>query len=634
MIGRRDLLSIAAAGAAFGTLAPRRVLAEATETPVATPADATLTSPLPLRPRIVNVAAMGRAPGQTGGSLTMLIGGQRDIRYMTVNGYARLVGYDEILSLKPDILDSFTTEDDRTFTFRIREGHRWSDGHPFTAEDFRYCWQDVLKHKKLRKGGLPAELMSAGKEPVFEVVDDLTVRYTWEDPNPGFLPRLAAAQPTVIVMPAHYMKQFHADYQDPAKLDALVAENEVESWKDLHAKMSRSYRPENPALPSLDPWINTTTPPADQYVFVRNPYFHRVDENGVQLPYIDRWVLNVSASGIISAKAGAGETDLQMAGIDFVDYPYLKSAEKTHPVRVVTWKRTQGARLALFPNQNCADETWRGLMRDARFRRALSLAVNRHEVNEVSFFGLATESANTVLPESPLYRPEYATAYATRDLDRANALLDEVGLTERRFDGIRLLPNGEPCQIVVETAGESAVETDVLELIRDHWRDVGIALFTRVSQRDLLRSRVKSGDVVMSISQGLDNGVPTADMSPAALAPVLDDMLAWPLWGLHYYSRGEDGVPPDTTEAKDLLRLYEEWTLSPDTPEREGVWHKMLSIHADQVFTIGIVNSTLQPILHTARLRNMPEQGLFGFDPTSYLGVYMPDTFWLDEGTS
>jgi peptide/nickel transport system substrate-binding protein len=623
MIGRRDLLGLAAAGLAF----PQVLRSEGA---AAQAADANL----PRVPRVVNLGAMGRTPGRPGGSLTMLIGGQRDIRYMTVNGYARLIGYDELLSFQPDILESFTADDDRIFTFRIRDGHRWSDGHPFTAEDFRYCWQDVLKNKKLRKGGPPAELMSAGKEPVFEVLDDLTVRYTWDDPNPGFLPRLAAAQPTVIAMPAHYMKQFHGDYQDEAKLDQLMKENDVESWKDLHAKMSRSYRPENPDLPVLDPWINTTKPPADQYVFVRNPYFHRVDENGLQLPYIDRWVLNVSASGIISAKAGAGETDLQIAGIDFVDYPYLKAAEKTHPVRVVTWKRTQGARLALYPNLNCADETWRGLMRDVRVRRALSLAVNRHEVNEVSFFGLATESANTVLPESPLYRPDYANAYAARDLDRANALLDEAGLSERRYDGIRLMPNGKACQIVVETAGESTLETDVLELVRDHWRDVGVALFTRVSQRDLLRSRVKSGDVVMSISQGMDNGVPTPDMSPAELAPVLDDMLAWPLWGLHYYSRGSDGSPPDMPEGQELLKLYEEWTLSATAAEREQVWHKILSIHADQVFTIGIVNSTLQPILRTSRLMNMPDEGLFGFDPTSYLGVYLPDTFWLDEKAS
>lgn len=631
MIGRRGFLGLAAISGWIVPGLPRaeQPATQVPEAPPLPPPGAPAGSP-PAVPRVIDLAGMGRTPGQRGGEVRMLVSGQRDIRYMTINGYARLVGYDEFLTLQADILESFETIGDRVFTFRLRSGHRWSDGQPFTAEDFRYAWEDVLRNRKLRKGGVPSELLSNGQEPKFEVIDGLTVRYTWQDPIPGFLSRLAAAQPTVLAMPAHYLKQFHADYQDPARLDELVAQNDVKDWTDLHAKMSRSYRPENPDLPTLDPWRNTIAPPAEQFVFVRNPFFHRVDERGTQLPYIDKVILNISSSGLISAKAGAGETDLQMVGLDFVDYPYLKAAEKTRPVTVVTWKRTQGSRLALYPNLNCADPTWRALMRDVRVRRALSLAVNRREVNEVSFFGLAAESADTVLPESPLYRPEYAVAWAVRDLDRANALLDEVGLDRRRYDGIRLLPGGEPVQVVVESAGESALETDVLELVRDHWRDVGVAMFTRVSQRDLFRSRAKSGEIVMSIWQGLDNGVPTADMSPAALAPTLDDQLSWPQWGIYYYSRGEDGTPPDMPEAQELLRLYEQWTLSATTAEREAIWRRMLSIRADQVFSIGIVNSTLQPILYTRRLRNMPAEALYGFEPTSYLGVYLPDTFWLD----
>ena len=119
--------------------------------------------------------------------------------------------------------------------------------------------------------------------------------------------------------------------------------------------MSRQYRPENPDLPTLDPWRNTTKPPAEQFVFERNPFFHRVDENGLQLPYIDQFMLNVSSSSIIPAKTGAGETDLQFTGIDFADYTFLKDAEKRYPVKVDLWKRTQGSRVALLPNLNCGD---------------------------------------------------------------------------------------------------------------------------------------------------------------------------------------------------------------------------------------------------------------------------------------
>lgn len=631
MIGRRSILGMFAGLLAPNALRAQTALPDTDTSPLITHSLPDSESPLPMVPRVINLRAMGREPGSQGGTLRMLIGGQKDIRLMTINGYARLVGYDPDLNLHPDILESLEQIDDRIFTLRLRRGHRWSDGSALTAEDFRYCWEDVNLNKDLRPGDLPNDLLAAGEPPLFEIIDDITVRYSWDRPNPRFLPGLAAPQPLTILMPAAYMKQFHNKYQDNIRLAALVAEQRVDTWVDLHAKMSRSYRPENPDLPTLNPWANTTLPPAEQFVFKRNKYFHRVDENGVQLPYIDEVVLNVSSAAIIAAKTGAGETDLQMQGLTFGDYTYLKAAEKLHPIKVDLWKRTQGSVMALLPNLNCNDDVWRKLFQDANVRHALSIAINRHEINMVSFFGLAAESADTVLPESPLFKAEYAAAWAQYDPDKANALLDSAGLTARDNSGIRLLPDGRPAHIIVETAGESTLETDVLELVTDHWRQVGLALFIRVSQRDIFRSRAMAGEVMMSVWGGIDNGVPTADMSPAALAPTGDDQLQWPLWGMHYYSRGNEGHPPDLPEVQELLALFEQWSLSASTEDREKIWHRMLMSHAEQVYSIGIVNSTLQPVMMSSRLQNVPEKALYGFDPTSYLGVYLPDTFWFGE---
>jgi peptide/nickel transport system substrate-binding protein len=164
---------------------------------------------LPTNPRVVNLAAMGRVPGRHGGDIRMLIGGQRDIRLMTINGYARLVGFSQKLELQADILESFETVEDRIFTFKIRAGHKWSDGSPLTAEDFRYCWEDVHLNEELSPGGLSTYLLSHGKPPVFEIIDTLTVRYSWDAPNSDFLPQIAAAQPLSMVMPSAYLKTFH-----------------------------------------------------------------------------------------------------------------------------------------------------------------------------------------------------------------------------------------------------------------------------------------------------------------------------------------------------------------------------------------------------------------------------------------
>ncbi len=622
---RRETLALLAAGSAV----PKATFAftgsdflEGADLP---PVD----SRLPSVPRVVDIGELGGVPGRHGGDLRILIGSQRDVRLLPIFGYSRLIGFDRDLNFVPDILESFEVEDQRIFTFRLREGHRWSDGHPFTAEDLRYAWEDVILHPKLP--GMPLAMKPDGIEPVFEMLDPLTVRYTWSIPNPEFLPSLAAPVPPKVIMPAHYMKQFHADYQDEETLNAFVKENRVDDWRRLHTKLSRPNRPENPELPTLEPWRPRTKPPAQQFIFERNPYFHRVDEAGNQLPYVDRILLNVSSYEVIPAKVAAGDSDLQATSISFAHYTVLKEAEKRQPVNVSLWSRSQGSRLALYPNMNCEDPVWRMLFQDVRVRRALSLAIDRAEINKALFFGLCKESANTVLPESPLYRDDYANAWIRHDPDEADALLSAAGFSNKGMDGQRKLPDGRVAGILVETAGESSVETDVLELVGDHFRRVGIPLWTRSSQRDIFRSRVLAGQVIMSVWTGLDNGVPTADMPPVELAPTSDDQLQWPAWGVWYLSSERQGSAPDLPEVERLLILLKRWRRSKSFDEREAIWHEMLSIHADQVYSIGTVNRAPQPILRARDLRNVPENALFGYKPTSMLGVYMPDTFWLDR---
>ena len=587
---------------------------------------------IPRNPRIIDLAAMGRETGVHGGTVRMLIGGQRDVRLIPMNSYSRLMGYDADRNLQPDILAACDVEENRVYTLHLREGHRWSDGSPFSAEDFKYCWEDVLNNDALYRSGPPVELTSNGEVATFEVIDPLTIRYSFVTPSPDFLPKLAAPLPLVLFMPQAYLRQFHANYQTEEKLAEFIEALSVDDWQGLHQKMSRSNRPENPDLPTLEAWRPRTAPPSEQFIFARNPYFHRVDQAGNQLPYIDRIVLDVASSEIIAAKTATGESDLQTTGVDFPDYTLLKQAEKLHPLRVSLWRRTQGSSVALLPNLNCADPVWRKLFRDVRMRRAMSVAINRAELNKVLYFGLAREGADTVLPESPLFKPEYATAWSMYDPDLANAMLDELGLTERGGGNIRLLPDGRKAGIIVESSGESTLETDVLELIRDHMRDVGIAIYTRTSQRDVFRSRALGGEVQMSVWVGLDNGIPTADMAPDQLAPTSGDQLQWPLWGSWYLSAGEAGEAPDMPEVIELVRLLDAWRQSTSSEMRAGIWDKMLALRADQVFSIGTINGALQPIVRSSRLRNIPEEALFGFIPTSYLGAYLPDTFFYAEG--
>jgi len=581
---------------------------------------------LPSDPAVAGLETVGNP----GGELRMLMSGPKDTRMMVVYGYARLVGYTPALKLLPDILASVDVEDGRVFTLHLRRGHKWSDGYPFTSEDFRYWIEDVAQNNQLSPSGLPVTLMVQGEVPRFEVLDDTTIRYTWTRPNPLFLPALAGADPLYIYCPSHYLKQFHEKFADKTALERLVKKYNQRNWAALHARMDTMYRNDNPNLPSLEPWILKTKPPSERFIFERNPYYYRIDDAGHQLPYIDRVVMSIADSKIIPAKTGAGESDLQARYLRFDNYTFLKNSSERNKYSVRLWRTGPGSQLALYPNLNVNDETWRTLMRDLRFRRALSLAVNRHEINQAIYFGLAIEGQNTVLPQSPLYEPESRSASANFDLKEANRLLDEIGLTKRDGDGMRLLPDNRPLEIIVENSGESTEQSDVLELIRDSWRHIGIRLFAKPLQLTLFRRRVFSGETLMSIDKGIENGLATAAMPPWEFAPTSQQQLQWPKWGQYYETKGKAGEAPDLQSATHLKELYEDWLGTALQPDQSRIWHAMLQIWADEIFSIGTVAGVLQPIVVSDRLHNVPEEGFYNWDPGAFFGIFKPDTFWLD----
>ena len=585
---------------------------------------------IPQHPSISDGAADGREQGKSGGTMQMLMGDQRDLRTMTIYSYTRLVNYTEKMVLEPDILESFDVVESRIFTFHLRAGHKWSDGQPFTAEDFRYYWLAVANNKELSPEGPPAQLVVDGKPAKVEVLDAQTVRYSWDKPNPGFLPALAAANPLFLFMPQHYLQQFHADYADKDKLAALVKAARVKGWSALHERKSRQYRPENPELPTLDPWRNTTAPPSEYFVFERNPFFHRIDNAGHQLPYIDRVKMVIVSGSLVPAKAGTGESDLQARYVRFDSYTFLKEAEQRYNYKVQLWDRGEGAYLALAPNLNATDPVWRDLMRDVRFRRALSLSVNRRDINRVIFFGLAHESANTVIAESPLHDAAYDRAYTQYDPAAADALLDEIGLTKKNIDGIRYLPDGRLAEFTVECPPNDTDTTDALELIADNFRRNGIAIYARSTPLDLMRRRIRAGQTIMSLGIGLDNAMPTADMDPSALAPSNMTQVNWPKWGEYVETGGYSGEAVADGAAKRLADLLMNWRVSASEDARRLIWKDMLTINADQVFMIGIVNRIPQPVVISTRMHNVPKKAIYSFEPGAFFGIYRMDLFWLD----
>jgi len=214
------------------------------------------------------------------------------------------------------------------------------------------------------------------------------------------------------------------------------------------------------------------------------------------------------------------------------------------------------------------------------------------------------------------------------DLEQAGSLLDDMGL-KRDSDGVRLLPDGRRLEFIVETAGESTEQTDALELVHDSWLDLGVKIYSKPIQREVLRNRVFAGKTQMAIWFGLENGLATSDMSPAELAPTSQLQLQWSRWGQYFETKGKSGEPIDMELPQKLFDLRNQWRDEREDDGRRAVWQQMLDIWTDQVYTIGLASGVLQPVVATTRLQNLPNEGFYNWDPGAHFGCYRPDRFWL-----
>jgi peptide/nickel transport system substrate-binding protein len=311
------------------------------------------------------------------------------------------------------------------------------------------------------------------------------------------------------------------------------------------------YVMDNPDLPTLSPWRPTEGPPARSSSRSGNPFFHRVDERGRQLPYIDRLVMILAERAVISVKTYHGRGGSAGGGIcRSIRCRSFARTSCSPAYRVYLWNTGVPSTVAIYPNLTTSEPVVRKLLHDRRFRQALSLGINREEINQILYYGLGLPGQNTVL-RSPAGHEEPRMAYARFDLAQANRLLNAMGLTARDSRGFRLRPDGRRLDLIVETSGDETEHTDVLELVKDTWGDLGIELLIRPSQLEVFRRRVFSGEAMMSAYNGnFGFGLPTPDMSPDWLAPVSQQQLQWPKWGSYFESKGRDGEAPTLPAAR------------------------------------------------------------------------------------
>ena len=567
---------------------------------------------LPEEPRICEVY---ERVGDYGGTLTVgdltmaMLGGDLDMSIDRPN-WLRITK-DGTGAIPHTLINWEMTPDFVEVTCHIRKGIKWSDGVPVTTEDVRYWFEDMVLNVEIipvpniafRRGGTMMTLT---------VVDDYTYKFTFGQPNPSFvLVNMAHVFGIGGFVPSHFLREFHIKYNENA--DDLAVDAGFDFWYQLHGRMnSRGLSIDRPRLESIVPIRDT---PAMAF-WERNPYYHAVDPEGNQLPYIDKYNLDRCADlTVLDAKTVGGSFDFGAFQLRVIYFSSYADGAALADAYMITWPSGKGSECVYNVNMTWPNEEWRNVFSDMRFRQALSLAINRQEINDVVYFGAAENRQMTVIPQSRHYRPEYSAAWADFDPDRANALLDEMGLEWNAAGTHRLWPvSKQPIIISWNLVEIETPKGPITQLVTEYWKAIGVEITWKSITRTLLTQRILANEEPMSLWHGDETADTLFLRRPKFFAPLSGDESCWGVpWGLWYATFGEQGEEPPQI-IKDLYNWLDEYMLTDsDEPAR-----KVLESQMENMWTIGSVGMAPHPLFLRNNLKNVSQTG----------GLWTWDTLW------
>jgi ABC-type transport system substrate-binding protein len=537
---------------------------------------------LPAKPVVVQPVDR---TGQYGGEWHTVLQGSADSSWAN-----RILCYDYLLrwdaewkQMLPNLAESFEANADGTeYTFVLRQGIKWSDGEPFSADDIVFAQNEVLNNTDL----WPAPPWPATAEKI----DDHTVRITLDEPDGLFLQRQCTALGRYLLAhPQHYVQQFHVEHNPEAT--AMAEEEGLEDWMALYvAKVDPLL---NVDLPVLSAWKFAS--PADggtRAVADRNPYYWKVDTDGRQLPYIDRVVFEViSDVQVMVTKAVAGDFDMHCrhfntltnkpvlargrtrGGFDFFD---LRSGSMNHTLIQLNLTHKNPMLRKIFQNKE--------------FRIGLSHAINRQEIIDTAFQKQGEPWQTAPRPESELYDEEMAKQYTEYDVDLAEQHLDEAGLADRDANGRRLGPNGKPITFSLEFSGELRPEwADTAQLLATYWKAVGITVTAQSRSRALWTERVEANDhdaVIWQGDQGAFNARATI-LEPFYFFPQNTGSRYAITWAEWYATGGESGEEPPAPN-RQQMELYDQILATTDQDEQLSLIKEILAIAKEEFQVIGV----------------------------------------------
>ena len=517
-------------------------------------------------------------------------------------------------SLQSDIAKGYKWDEDlKAFTIYLREGAKWSDGAPFTADDIVFQFEDIYGNDELTP--VKPELWSPGEELLkAKKVDDYTVRLEFAKPYPRIESELRTynSWQTVMYSPKHYLKRWHIKYNP--KADELAKEEGYDSWVNAFKIHQQIYNQiEDLNLPRMAPWIMKAKA-AGTILLERNPYYWKVDTEGNQLPYIDKVLITEVSEELYQIKAISGEADFAYTTLSLENYPLYKENEERGGYRVVLsapiW--SGGNMVAVGFNFNEKDPVLRKIYHDIRFRKALSWAIDRDDINESLFFGKATPWQVAPFPSDSYYKEEWGQYCIQYDPEKANRFLDEMGLDKRDAGGWRSRSDGKRLELTINFHEREASIVPIMELVKEYWEAVGVktalnpmslALFGELpssSDRGLIADGQNwHTELMMYNRPGRDLGY------GGNLAFFID----W--WDYNgFYPESKNTRPEDQVTLEEVKKLRDLWMKWGSTRMGSKEYLRLAEQALDyvcyQLWSIGTVAFPDWPFIIKNNLRNVP----------------------------
>jgi peptide/nickel transport system substrate-binding protein len=515
------------------------------------------------------------------------------------------------------------SEDGRRTTIFLRKGMKWSDGAPFTADDFVFWFEDMYQNKDLVKAPAP-EFFSNGKPGRLRKVDETTVAFEFDDPHFLFPSQLAGdtqvgggqsrlqsdERELGLYAPAHYLKKFVPKYASVEALNQQAKAAGFDNWAQMF-KIKSDWRL-NPEVPTLSAWRMVQPINGQIWLLERNPFFWTVDTAGNQLPYLDKVQFTLAENPeVINLRAIAGEYDYMERFIDLAKLPvFLENAERgKYKVRLDPGFNGSDSELKFnFAFRTDAEiQKWFG---NVDFRRALALGIDREQINEAFFLGLGvtgTPIPADIIAESP--GKEYRQKWATLDVAKANAMLDAIGLKKKDAEGFRVrTDNGERLRLQIDVAQTlSPTWPQQAEMIVQQWKAIGIYADMKLFERSLFYTRVRNdqNQIVLWSNNGSESmflyALPVLPVDPQSSF----GGAAYAQW---YASNGAIGIKP--TDAA-LLKGFEMFRSATNKPPemRNEVAKELWKLLVDEVWSIGLVGQSpayMGTRVVNERLENVP----------------------------